>query len=461
MSWIDKLGRYVPEVKRPLRKVSLAERLRNTAIILIAYVLLMSTKLPTLNPEVLDKYKMIQFIMGTKIGSIVTIGTSAIVVGALIAEFIGFSDELREMVGIGDIETVSGRDRLMKFQKLLIILFTVIYGILYSFILAKPNAIDIIVKSLAFILGGFIVYLMDDYISKYGFGSGISWFILLSVSNSIITGLFDPLKDLSGRYYGFVWRIVDYFVNPNAQTLYGDFGFFFNTVILPIIMTFVLLFIIVYLDKTKIRLARGRLARVGDKYYKLPPVELKLTYLTVIPIIFAYFTLNFVTSVLSVFKSNPTVYRILTYLYAPFGYMSWYDWEHWVVYSIVFGFLGIVMGVAFSKLLKLDEASIGEALKYYYAEFRRVKDNPAIKRAKLIMKAYPYVSATIAVLIALAGNFFGVLGMGAGLILLVGIVFQFRDYWEQMLKREKKTADLVLEEAFGDVPVIGAIVKRL
>ena len=422
---------YLPEVERPLKNIPLKERLRNTFAILVAYLLLMNTKLPTISQSWLERYKVLQYLYGTKFGSVVTVGTSAIVLGGLTMEIL----VLKKIIDI-DINTAEGKDKMMKYQKAMIIFFTIYLGIVYALRMSVPTPGAILFTAIMFIFGGFIVYLMDDYITKYGVGSGISWFILLSVSSSVFAGFFDPTKDLVGRYNGFIWKIIDYFINPQATTLYGDPGEFFMNIVMPVIMTIVILFIVVFFERSTIVLSNSRVVRDNrQRLYNLPSFKVKFTYISVMPIIFAIFSIEFITLLFLPFKNTHIGYLATRYLSMPYGYLSWFDPIHWLVYSLVFIGTGLPLAIWFSRATNFSDDKIDQILKVYFPQFKRV-EAPAVKRARMIMKSFPYISSIIVITIALIGNFFGILGSGSGIILLVAITLGLEDYIKEEMKRE-------------------------
>ena len=47
-----------------------------------------------------------------------------------------------------------------------------------------------------------IIILLDDLVSKWGFGSGISLFIVAGVASQIVIGLFSPLTLPTGKFVG-------------------------------------------------------------------------------------------------------------------------------------------------------------------------------------------------------------------------------------------------------------------
>ena len=107
-----------------------------------------------------------------------------------------------------DLSSKDGKKRFQGLQKILTLFFILFEAGIYVFMggLAPPEAINgvsIVGTSLFFqlelllifqlCLGGVLVVLMDEVISKWGFGSGVSLFIAANVSQSLFIRLLSPL----------------------------------------------------------------------------------------------------------------------------------------------------------------------------------------------------------------------------------------------------------------------------
>ena len=92
-----------------------------------------------------------------------------------------------------------GKKSFQGLQKLLAIFFCIFEATIYVVmggLQAQPGFTGLLIFQL--FLGGLVIIFMDEVISKWGFGSGISLFIAAGVSQAIFTGLFNWLPVAGG-----------------------------------------------------------------------------------------------------------------------------------------------------------------------------------------------------------------------------------------------------------------------
>tara|TARA_Y100000310_G_scaffold324914_1_gene387534 strand:- start:41384 stop:42871 length:1488 start_codon:yes stop_codon:yes gene_type:complete len=230
MALLDNILAYFPEVKGPKQKrLPFKEKLKWTMLILVLFFVLGLVPLYGLGQNSLQQFEFLSIILGASFGSIVSLGIGPLVTASIV---------LQLLTGTGilniDLTTTDGRKRFQGLQKLSSIFFVVLEAAIYvlmgglspgthynpangQFFVPAPN---IPMPELAFaldpgtiasiqlllifqlILGGLIIMFMDEVISKWGFGSGISLFIVAGVAQQIFIRLFNPLASgtTSGQF---------------------------------------------------------------------------------------------------------------------------------------------------------------------------------------------------------------------------------------------------------------------
>jgi preprotein translocase subunit SecY len=177
----------LPEVKKPEeRKLSFNRKLKWTLIILGAFFILANISLFGVTESFLERFEFLEIVLGTDFGSIITLGIGPIVTASII---------LQLLVGSGilniDTKTPEGKKYFQGIQKIGVLFFIVFESIVFVVmggIPAIPGFTGLVIFQL--ILGGLAIMLMDEVAQKYGFGSGVSLFIVAGVSWRLFNGLF-------------------------------------------------------------------------------------------------------------------------------------------------------------------------------------------------------------------------------------------------------------------------------
>lgn len=209
----------IPEVKKPQeKKLSFNAKLKWTAIILASYFVLSNIPLYGVTAGFLERFEFLELILATSFGSIITLGIGPIVMSSIILQLLAGSGILQI-----DTKTPEGKRYFQGLQKLGVIFFILFEAIVYvsmGGIQAVPGLAGIVIIQL--ILGGFAIVLMDEVSQKYGFGSGVSLFIVAGVSRTLFLRLFQfigtngeiCLLDFSNTpCSGSIWVIIQSVIN--------------------------------------------------------------------------------------------------------------------------------------------------------------------------------------------------------------------------------------------------------
>src|SRR3989344_176726 len=177
----------IPEVRRPAeKKLSFNVKLKWTLIILVAFFILANMTLYGLSFNALAQFGSIAVILGTDFGSVISLGIGPIVMASIILQLLVGSGILKI-----DTTTSEGKKFFQGIQKIGVLVFIIFESLVYVLmggLQAQPGFAGMVIFQL--ILGGLAIMFMDEVTSKWGFGSGVSIFIVAGVAWRIFNGLF-------------------------------------------------------------------------------------------------------------------------------------------------------------------------------------------------------------------------------------------------------------------------------
>lgn len=177
----------LPEVKKPAeKKLDFNTKLKWTIAMLVAFFILANIELYGLEANALSNLRFLQVILASYFGTIISLGIGPIVTSSIILQLLAGSGILRI-----DTKTDEGRRYFQGLQKIGVVFFIVFEALIYVLmggLKAAPGFTGILIAQL--ILGGLAIMFMDEVVQKYGFGSGVSLFIVAGVAWSLFNGLF-------------------------------------------------------------------------------------------------------------------------------------------------------------------------------------------------------------------------------------------------------------------------------
>jgi preprotein translocase subunit SecY len=199
MSFFKTLLGNLPEVAAPTQKrLAFKEKLKWTLIILVIFFIMGLIPLFGLGQNALQQFEYLSIILGAKFGSILSLGIGPIVTASIVLQLLNGSGILKF-----DLTNPEGKKTFQGVQKLLAIFFIVFEAFIYVFMggLAPAAALQGTPVYLNFqlllvfqlFLGGMLIMFMDEVVSKWGFGSGVSLFIAAGVSEEIFIKALSPL----------------------------------------------------------------------------------------------------------------------------------------------------------------------------------------------------------------------------------------------------------------------------
>ena len=212
------LSRFVdvyPSITKPEGHVRFNQKLWTTTLVLIIYFMMTNVMIYGLSDSTLDIFSSFRAIMAGASGSIMHLGIGPIVTGSIIMQLFAGAKIIQL-----DLQNSSDKQLYQGVQKLLVLIMIPIESIpqVYGFLDPSETLIldfgigwanTIIVAQL--FMGSYLVFLLDELVSKWGIGSGISLFIAAGVAQSTFVGTLSPLPVTAGSPLSFQ--------NPPSGTL--------------------------------------------------------------------------------------------------------------------------------------------------------------------------------------------------------------------------------------------------
>ena len=195
---IESITKYLPEVKKPeVQKLGFNTKLLWTGIILIAFFILSYIPLAGLGQNSLQQFEYLSIILGASFGSLISLGIGPIVTASIIMQLMAGAG----MLGI-DLTSKEGRTKFAAIQKIAVLFFIAFEAAVYVFTgglgpdpslagTSKFLFLQIFLIAQLF-LGGYLIVLMDEVTTKWGFGSGIGLFIAAGVCLQIFVRALNP-----------------------------------------------------------------------------------------------------------------------------------------------------------------------------------------------------------------------------------------------------------------------------
>ncbi|PIN80123.1 preprotein translocase subunit SecY, partial [Candidatus Woesearchaeota archaeon CG10_big_fil_rev_8_21_14_0_10_30_7] len=268
----------LPEVAPPTqRRLGFKEKLKWSLITLILFFVLGMVPLFGLGVNALQRFELLSIILGASFGSIISLGIGPIVTASIVLQLLNGSGILNF-----DLTSHEGKRTFQGIQKLLGIFFILFEAIVYVFMGGLAPAQTLLGTGIYFqlqlllifqlFLGGVLILLMDEVVSKWGFGSGISLFIVAGVAQSIMIRTLSPLSE-GDSYVGAIPTILHsiFTQNPTGAVIS----------LAGIISTLIVFVMAVYAQamKVEIPLSFGRVRGHGMRW------PLHFVYTSNIPVI--------------------------------------------------------------------------------------------------------------------------------------------------------------------------------
>jgi preprotein translocase subunit SecY len=284
--FITKIAKYIPAVEKPTYKQGFNTRLMWTGVALLLYLLLSYITVFGVSSTSYERFRFYEIVLGSRFGSLMTLGIGPIVTAGILLQLLVGSKILN-----WDMTKPETRNKFQTWDKFLAIILAFVEAAAYVLAGAVPvgGGLGIgILVILQLAAGGIIVILLDDLVSKWGFGSGISLFIAAGVGSQILVRALSPMT--MGCVPGNILSCLPSIANPPSgliwQALIAAIAGQFSAgliYILPVLATILVFLIVVYIQDMKIDipLVFSQMRGFGRTW------SLKLLYTSNIPVILA------------------------------------------------------------------------------------------------------------------------------------------------------------------------------
>jgi preprotein translocase subunit SecY len=287
---IDKM----PAVKRPEGHVHFRTKMMWTLGILVFYFVMTNVMMYGLEQSI-DIFSEFRAIMAGANGSLMHLGIGPIVTGSIIMQlFTGAKIIKLDLTNEEDKAIYQGT------QKVVVIIMIIVESVpqVYGYLIPHASFVDSVGGSTArmiivlqLIIGSYLVFLMDEVISKWGIGSGISLFIAAGVSEAIFTGTVNWMPTQaseqiypgspSGTFPKTVYLLQQMSLGEVAGGGWEAIFIREPNPILALIGTIVIFLVVAFVESSRIELplAHGRVRGARGRY------PIRLIYASNIPVI--------------------------------------------------------------------------------------------------------------------------------------------------------------------------------
>lgn len=434
----------LPEVKGPLqRRLPFKERLKWTLIILIAFFVLGAIPLYGLSENALAEFGFLSLILGAKFGSIISLGIGPLVTASIVLQLLNGSGMLKF-----DLTTDEGKRNFQGLQKALGVFFIIFEAMIYVFMgglspsaALPPAQFKLMQLALVFqlFIGGLLIMGMDEVVSKWGFGSGISLFIAAGVSAEIVIRALSPLTTagtlsfISGQApIGKVWILFQSLIagNPTGAVL----------ALSAIIATLVVFAVSVYGQSMKVEvpLSFGRIRGHGIRW------PLHFIYTSNIPVIliaallaniqlWARLLQNWGYPLLGTFVGNQPSSGFILWISPPniiekviTGGLLFSDISHSLVYILFMIGGAIIFSLFWVQTSGMDAASQARHMLSMGFQVPGFRSDERV--LELILRRYitplTIMGAALVGFLAASADLMGALSHGTGILLTVMIIYR-------------------------------------
>lgn len=452
LSLFKPIGRVLLEIKKPERKVGFNEKIFWTAIVLVVFLVMTEIPLYGVSTEAQDSFGALRVIFASNRGTLMELGIGPIVTAGLILQLLVGSSIIK-----CDMSNPEDRGLFTSASKVFSIVLTGVQAGAYI-ISGMYGAITVPIMLVIFLqlmAAGIVVMLLDELVQKgWGLGSGISLFIMAGVAQTILWNIFSPQTGLLVGSLDTLLRgqqsLVDWIVGTSSGFYPSLIGF---------IATIGVFIAIIYIQGIRVELP---MTYAGYKGFR-SRYPIKLLYVSNLPVIFAsalFANVYFFSQLLWSQMGRPMPgTNILFQIFGDYSYNATTNQptlEGGLAYFVtspqgisnVVGdplraavYLGIlVVFCAVFSLVWLEVGGLGPA-KVAQQLMDSGMQIPGYRRSErpieLILKRYiPVVTVLGGIIVGLTAgvaDFLGVYGTGTGILLSVGIIYQ---YYE-LLMRER------------------------
>jgi preprotein translocase subunit SecY len=461
MSLFDTIIENLPEVKGPTqKKLTFKQKLKWTLAILVLFYILGHIPLYGLGKNSLSQFEYLSIILGASFGSIISLGIGPLVTASIVMQLLNGSGIIKF-----DLTTSEGKKRFQGIQKLVSYFFILFEAAIYVFMGGLAPAQELIGTSfytrlefaliIQLFIGGMLVMFMDEVISKWGFGSGISLFIAAGVSQKVFLRAFNPLSSPTNP------NISSGAIPALFQSLSAGDPVTAGLMLASVLSTIFVFLMAVYGQAMKIEipLSFGNVRGYGMKW------PLSFIYTSNIPVILVAALMANIQlwgrllqnwlghpTWLGGFSGNQAISGFAVYVNPPRllqaiikGSVSAVDFGHALVYMLILIGGSVIFSLFWVQTSGMDAKSQAKQIMASGLQIPGFRKDQRILENVLNRYIWPLTvmgGATVGLLAAVA-DITGALGSGTGLLLTVMIIYKLyeeiaRDHMMDMNPAMKK-----------------------
>lgn len=502
-----------PAVEKPEGHVHFRTKMAWDIAILVMYFIMTNVAIYGIKPTTIDMFSDFRAIMAGASGSLMHLGIGPIVTGSIIMQlFTGAKIVNLDLTRAEDKAIYQGVQKIVVIVMIFVEAIPQTYGYLdpSSALISMTGGLTVarlvIIAQLA--IGSYLVFLMDEVVSKWGIGSGVSMFIAAGVSQAIFTGTFnmypsnasidlaerlmpaDVAADCPSGTLPKTWYIITH-INTRDLALRGFESVFLSppNPIIALLGTLTIFFIVAYAESMRIELplAHGTARGARGRY------PIRLIYTSNIPVILMSALLANVNMFALLFWSHPTMKQwpilgrnswlgaynpgesspsmgLAWYLSRPNGVYEWllpvlnpqrYPYtqghEPWQVglHAIVYLSVMVIGSILFAKFwietTDMGPEAVARQIEHSGMQIPGFRRDPRILR-KVLERYIPMVtviSGAFVGALAASADMIGTVGntSGTGVLLTVGIMIQM---YEAIGREQMIEMHPVLRGFFGE-----------
>ncbi|MFX1485637.1 MAG: preprotein translocase subunit SecY [Promethearchaeota archaeon] len=441
------LIRIMPEVKPPEKKVTFGRKLFWTLLVLLIYLIM--SNIPLWGVERgggLDYLYWWRVLFASTRGSLVELGIMPIVTAGLILQILAGS----KIIQVNFADPVD-RALFTGTQKVLAIIMTGFQAVAYiGFGAYGALTFELAVGVfLQLFFAGIIIILLDEMLQKgWGLGSGVSLFIMAGVTSQIFWNMFSPVLEADGFYRGAVLALVQSVIAGNPLgAIYRQN----SPDIIGFLATVLVVVLVVYFETVRVEIPL-KLARYRGYAGRYP---IRFLYVSNIPVILVQAVYSNVLLVSQGVWSafNPDNNNVWLNLFGTFrttaegqvvptGGFVYYltpprgligansvtaDPLHAFIYLGIFVLLCAGLAVIWVEVSGITSRDVAQQLLSSELQIPGYRRSPVIYE-KVLSRYIPTVTILGGMFVGLLtvfADFLGALGTGMGVLLTVGIAFQY------------------------------------
>lgn len=333
---LSRLVDVYPSITKPEGHVRFNQKLWTTTLVLIIYFMMTNVMIYGLSDSTLDIFSSFRSIMAGASGSIMHLGIGPIVTGSIIMQLFAGAKIIQL-----DLQDSADKQLYQGIQKLLVLFMIPVESIpqVYGFLDPHETLIydygvgwaNVVIVSQLF-LGSYLVFLLDELVSKWGIGSGISLFIAAGVAQSTFVGTLSPLPvsqdfpmSLDNPPSGTLPMIFYTLRTASNSQLVSDNGFELILLehanpIAALVSSIIVFLVVAYAESSKLELplTHGKVRGHRGQY------PIRLVYASNIPVILMAALLANINMFTLLFWSHPTLSTVPI-----LGRNGWGSRAHW------------------------------------------------------------------------------------------------------------------------------------